>query len=132
MATVSVTTTLQYENPGPVTVSSTFINQATYQASSVGFIEVPDNTADATEFDVPFGDVGAVKAIWVKNETISTLNVVFNADDTVTYSIPPGGCFAPLLADADGADAALTAVTLVSTAIITEPGQISYLVFGDE
>ncbi len=132
MPTATLTATVSYVAPGPTPVQSTFIAQTEYQASAVGFVDIPSGTADATAFNVPLGSVVQFKGVLVQNNTNQQLNVRINGAVADEWTLPPSGVFIPLFAATAALDDPLTEIELVTTALTTEDGTIGYIVLGDE
>lgn len=104
-----------------------------YKASSRGKIDVPDLTAGATAFAVPFGGVGDdATLVKVTNETGQDLDVKVNGEVASPASLPDGASLllaAPAEAGVDGTP--ITSLSLTTTGAQAGDGAIYYRVFGD-
>lgn len=132
MPTAVLTATVSYTAPGPTAVQSVFQVSSAYQASSVGFVDVPSGTADAAAFNVPLGTVTTVKGILIQNNCAQQLNVRMNGAVADEWSVAPGGVFMPSFGATGVLDDPITEIELVTTALTDADGTIGYMVFGDE
>lgn len=131
--TGSLTAQLRYTVPGPGVAAPSFVvSNVVYTASNAGFIDVLAATADAHEYEIPFGAVDEVKGILVQNNTTQQLNVRLNGAVADEYSLPPGGLFIPLFGTTASLDSPLLSISLVTTAAVTADGTIAYVVLGDD
>lgn len=113
---------------GSRAVSSTVA--PTYNAVSDGTIDVPDSTAGATAFTIPFGAVGVgATFVWVKNKSGQDMSVKINGS-LALFNLPNGGELS-ISSAALPAATPLTALSLTTTATVTPAGSIDYLVGGD-
>ena len=130
--TANLQLNLQYTGPDSDTVSMpTLYTSAPYQAQTHGTIDVPDATASATVYAVPFGAI-AVDATCgvIENLTGQPLLLKINGAAAASQSIPTGGSFCwanPAVAGSTP----ITAMSLTTTAIQSGAGRIVYHLFGD-
>lgn len=122
---------LTYPAPGGGTVTVPQIStNVPYQASSVGFIDIPADVSDSDEFEVPFGSVGTgATMVLILNGTDQDLEVDINAAG-VSCEIPAGG---HLVIDGAALPAGVpvTGVKLIATASGSVATRVGYFVFGD-
>ena len=104
---------------------------ANYQAQNHGTIDVPDATASATSYSVPFGSIAAdATAGLIENRTGQPLEVKINGAAAASQTIPSGGVFAWANPVASGGTPIL-AISLKTTAMQSGVGYINYHLFGD-
>lgn len=130
-STASFLFNLSYIGPSSeaVTMPQQSVNSL-YQAQNEGIIDVPDTTASATSFPVPFGGIttDATGGI-IQNRTGQNLTVKINGAASASHSIPHGGIFC--WANPSTASTPITSLALITTAIQSGSGQIAYRLFGD-
>lgn len=132
MPTVTLTANLTYTPPGGTAGSGTagLTVAQTSNAQNVGTIDVPDATAAATAYVVPFGSVALAQTVIIRNrDTGQPLTLTVNA--AALYDIPDGGEFFFMAPVAGTAGTPLAAVTLTTTAIQSGLGSIDFWIFGD-
>lgn len=129
----SAQVTLRYTVPGPAPTSPTFsVPSIVYTASNAGFIDIPESTASATPFSVPFGAVAAAKGVLIQNNTSQELDVIVQGEADSVFRLPPGGICIPLLASTAGTVDPLTQVSVITTAVAAEDGNVAFVILGDE
>lgn len=102
----------------------------TYNAVSDGTIDVPDSTAGAVAFSIPFGAVGVgASFVWCKNKSGQDMIVKINGS-LALFDLPDGGEIS-ISSAALPASTKLTALSLTTTATVTPAGSIEFLVGGD-
>ena len=101
-----------------------------YRALSDGIIDVPDTTASATAYSIPFGGIGTgATLLHVKNKTGQDMIVKINGS-LALFNLPTNG-EVTISAAALPASTPLTALSLTTTATQSGDGTIEYLVAGD-
>lgn len=101
-----------------------------YNAVSDGTLDVPDATAGATAFAIPFGGVGVgATFVWVKNRSGQDMIVKINGS-LALFNLPDGGEISISAANMP-TSTKLTALSLTTTATVTPAGTIEYFVGGD-
>ncbi len=104
---------------------------SSYQAQNHGTIDVPDTTASATSYSVPFGGITVdTEAGLIENRTGQPLEVKINSAASASQTIPSGGVFAWANPTASGGTPIL-AISLKTTAMQMGDGYINYHLFGD-
>src|ERR1041385_1655492 len=92
LATVSYS--VQYTDADGKTVTPSAVSTSCpYQSQTVGTIDVPDTTASATVYSIPFGGVDDAFLILVVNKTGQDLSVKVNGGTDVVYTIPDKGMY---------------------------------------
>jgi hypothetical protein len=126
---------MSYIGPGGGTVQAPRKTiSAPYQGSSLGQIDVPAATADATEFVVPFGTIGTGATLArIDNNTDVRMAIKINGAASTSHALPPG---ASMLIESPVADSGTTPGLLLSISCTTEAiatlgGTIDFWVFGD-
>lgn len=114
---------------GGTTAPPTVTLTAPYQASSESTIDIPDATAAATDFDVPFGSVASATAVLLKNQGNQALDVSFGASEDVAFELPPGAMV--LYASPTDPTTPLASITVTTTAEQDGEGKVACMVFGD-
>lgn len=123
---------LTYAAPGgqSVTVPQQTINAA-FQASSVGFVDIPDATAGDTEIPVPMGSIGTGATLCIlKNNSGQDLKVEINGAAAPSHDLPAGGFTVIAMADLPTARK-LTAISVATTGVQAGAGSVEYFLFGD-
>lgn len=125
---MQATARLQVSFTGPTNVGTAVAMAATlaYVGSAAGFIDIPKTTVTATTYQVPFGSIASGKVAAIQNNTGQDLHVSVNGSEDV-FTVPPGGVCMPSCGEAAG----ITALSVTTTATMTEDGTVSYLVLGD-
>lgn len=101
-----------------------------YQALSDGILDVPDTTASATVYTIPFGGVSVgATLLHIKNKTGQDLIVKLNGSLAI-FNLADRGEITVTMA-ALPVSSKLTAATLTTTATQSGAGQIEYLCAGD-
>jgi len=139
MATVSLTSTLQYTPPGGTQVTVPFPISATYTPLNVGTIDIPTGTAAAATYDIPFGSVGvpagaSARVLLIHNRDnnqdiglrINSLPVA----PAMLMQLPAGGFFM-IAMPVDPAANDLVAAQIEVVSLTTADAEIDYFVFGD-
>lgn len=124
--------TLSYTNEeGGTSTMSPIAIAAQYQSQSHGTIDVPDTTAGATSYAIPFGsvDVGASLLV-IENRTGQSCKVLINGQTGTAHSVASGGVCVI------GGPTTPSAHPVLSAAVVLEgtqsgAGLIGYRVFGD-
>ncbi len=102
-----------------------------YLAQNHGSIDVPDMTAAATVYNVPFGSIAVDSTCgMITNKTGQPLKLKINGAAAASQTIPDGGVFAWANPAPAGATPVL-ALSLETTAIQAGQGSIAYHTFGD-
>lgn len=102
-----------------------------YAAQNHGTIDVPDTTAAATVYNVPFGAITVdATAGMIFNNTGQTLKLKVNGAAAVSQTLPSGGMYAWANPSSAGATPVL-AISLETSAIQAGAGTVTYHVFGD-
>lgn len=122
----TVQTSLKYVAPGNVSATINISQTLAYVASNVGFLDVPEGTLAAVEFEVPLGSIAALKGVLVQNNTDQDLDLSINGSGD-TFTLPPGGLF--LVTGA--AESGITSVSLTTTDAVAADGSIAYATIGD-
>jgi hypothetical protein len=130
MSTARATLKLKYAAPGDQNTEPQFVCNLDYAASNAGFIDIPDETPDATAFTVPYGAVNQPKAIFVKNDSLGVLGVRWGDAEADEYSIAPGG-FQLIACPTVPNDPAFPSLKLVTTGLQGAASQIPFIVLGD-
>lgn len=123
---------LQYTGPDSDTVTMpTLYASSPYQAQTHGTIDVPDGTAMATVYAVPFGAI-AVDATCgvIENRTGQDLSLKINGAAAASQTIPTGGSFTWANPGVAGSTP-ITSMSLTTTAAQTGAGSIIFHLFGD-
>lgn len=133
MANLLATLRLSLVYPAPggqsVTVPQIQVN-VPFQGSSVGFIDVPDETAAEAEIAVPFGTVDeGAGLVFLQNDTGQELDLKINGEAS-DMALAPGAVWCSASA-ALPAGTPLTELAVVTTAEQSGSGRIGYWVFGD-
>ncbi len=118
---------VSYIAPGPVSSRVTLAGVMAYTASAVGFLDIPEATADETAFSIPFGSVGAAKGIIIQNNCVEPLDVTINAS-LDTFELAPGATLALFGPEASG----ITSASVVTTGVTAADGSVAYIVMGDD
>ncbi len=104
---------------------------SSYQAQNHGTIDVPDTTASATAYDVPFGGITVDATCGlVENRTGQELEVKINGAAAASQTLPNGGVFA-WANPTDSGGTPILAISLKTTAMQMGDGYINYHLFGD-
>jgi hypothetical protein len=122
---------LSYQAPGGGTVSVPAISiNAPFQASVVGFLDVPDATIAETPVAVPFGSIadGATLVV-LQNQTGQELDITINGQTSDVAFSDEGVAVIAAASLPDGTP--LTALGVITTAPQAGPGKVGYFVFGD-
>jgi len=111
---------------------SVFSLQLSYNAQNVGTIDVPDSTAPATVYDIPFGAVSKAKMLIVKNFTALDLDLSINASADL-ISIPPSGMvmFGAPIDPTGPSDHPIESASLKTRGTSTSLARAEFWVFGD-
>lgn len=140
--TLTATLALRYVGAANATVNSALVVAVPYNALEEGLVDIPNLTAEGTEFPVAFGSVGNVTAVFVNNTGDQDLAVKLNGETNASYRIAAGSgqlIAMPTAAGAQGAQGSqsgartppLTAVSLYTTAAqASSVGGFEYIVFG--
>lgn len=129
----SLKVTASFPGPGGSTVSASESVLAAFAASSYGQVDVPDQTAGAVAFDIPFGSIAVgASGILVQNNMGQDAILKINGSAALN-DIPDGGV---VLIAAAGlpASAKLTALSLTTTATVdgsTTARTVDFWVLGD-
>ena len=102
-----------------------------YAAQNHGTIDIPDATAAATVYNVPFGlvNVDATGGM-IFNNSGQPLEVKINGAAAASQTIPNGGQFSWANPSSAGATPVL-AISLETSAIQAGAGTVTYHIFGD-
>jgi len=122
----------QYVGPdGDNVVMPAKLVTANYAAQNHGVMDIPDATAGATVFNVPFGLITVdATAGMIFNNSGQPLSVKINGAAAASQTIPNGGMFAwanPVTAGATP----ILAISLTTTALQVGAGSVTYHLFGD-
>lgn len=131
--TASLSIQLQYTGPlgNQITVPPIAI-AALYQAQNVGVIDVPDTTASATVYDVPFGTIDELTTCGVIfNQTGQPLEIKINGAAAASNTIPDGGVFPWGFPGLSAGSIPILAIELETTAMQSGAGYVAYYLFGD-
>lgn len=130
--TATMTFQLTYVGPdGDQVVMPQRAIQSSFQAQEHGSIDIPDATASATVYNVPFGGITVdAEAGLIENRTGQPLEVKINGAAAASQTIPSGGVFAWANPVASGGTPIL-AISLKTTAMQAGVGYINYHLFGD-
>lgn len=130
LATVSYS--VQYVDADGKTVTPSAISASCpYQSQTVGTIDVPDTTASATAYDIPFGGVTDAFLILVVNKTGQDLSVKLNGGSDVVYTIPDKGMYIAQALTDSTATPTVTDLTVTTTDIQDGAGIVEYKIYGD-
>lgn len=129
----SVRVTLSAPGPGGSTIAAAAASLPAFAALSVGVVDVPDTTASATAFAVPFGSIAVgASAILVHNKMGQDAILKINGSLALT-NLPDDGWFMLSMAGLPAATK-LTAVSLTTTATVdgsTTARSVEFYVLGD-
>lgn len=131
--TASFTLNLSYIGPDGDAVSIPAKSASvSYQAQTHGTIDVPDATASATSYSVPFGGIGvdATGGI-IENKTGQPLEVKINGAAAASQTIPDGGVFTWMNPGLTAGSTPILAIALKTTAMQAGAGYINFHLFGD-
>lgn len=128
----TATLSLQYTPPGaPVNSGvATLAAVGTYNANSVGTVDVPPGTVVGTTFSIPFSSIAAAKLCVIRNNMSSAIGIRINGAVANNFQVAAGGEFMYASPAAPGSDP-LTSIVVVTTVDPTQIERISYWVFGD-
>ncbi len=128
---VAVKTTLTYPgvDDAPVVTNWTVNSPFTAQAGFV--IDIPDTTADCTEYAVDFTQlsIAIVTCVRIENNASNDVKLFVNGQGPL-FHIPPGGVFMHHAPVAPGS-CPLTTVMLKTHGIQAGAGDLTFHVFGD-
>lgn len=127
MAATNVTVNLSdtYTPPGAPANSGTATYQviATCAAQNVGQIDINPSDAPATVIGIPFGSVGSLKVLILKNLGTVDVGVRLNAAVADNFRLPPGGELVWAAPVAAGG----TQITAVNISVITSPMSAEFI-----
>ncbi|TXH50595.1 MAG: hypothetical protein E6Q97_20185 [Desulfurellales bacterium] len=128
--TATLTTNLSYVGPDNNLVEMpTDSVSAAYDAQNHGNIDVPDATAAATTYSVPFGAITADATCgYVKNTTGQALLVDLNGAGNA-FALPSGSTFT--WGFGSPSSTPILSIGLTTTAIQSGLGKVAYHLFGD-
>lgn len=132
MANATTTAKITFTTPSPLggTLAPLPVSLAApHQAQSMGDIDIPDATADATDFEVPFGSVSEPTLVYVYNKGNQELAVTINGAVNPSCNIPPGGAMLHIAPEAGSLP--ISALSLATTAEQSGEGRVSFLIVGD-
>jgi hypothetical protein len=118
---------LSYIAPGGSSQNMNFAAALTYVGSAAGFLDIPEGAADGTSYAVPFGTVTAPKLVALQNNTNQSVEVAINGSEDV-WTLGAGD----ILTLGGPAALGVTSVSVLTTALTTADGSVSYVVLGDE
>ncbi|HVH45366.1 MAG TPA: hypothetical protein VM925_23595 [Labilithrix sp.] len=131
MSIAAFSCNVTYAPGGGGMLSQNFNVAAPYTAINAGKIDVPNGTAAATAFNLPFGGVTTdTRGLLIQNNTDVDLSVDLAASGTAQYQLAPGGLvlhWAPKKAAAT----ALLAATVTVTAATAADGAVDFIVLGE-
>lgn len=111
------------------TITTPIVVETPYTSSSVGQIDIPEATAEATSFQIPTGSIGSITGLYVKNTNESAIGIVWNSAEGIEYELTVGGAILiamPTVPDDDP----IAAITIVTTALQVADGNVQYALFG--
>lgn len=128
---------LSYTGPdGSIVAPSPIVVAAPYNSETVGTIDVPDATATAHVYTVPFGAIAAeATGCLVVNNTANGVNpgvdlgVKINGAAAISHHIAPGGTLL-MTSPEVAASVPLTALTLTTVGTQVGDGSIGFWLFG--
>lgn len=128
--TATLTINLSYVGPDENLVEMpTDSVSATYDAQNHGNIDVPDATAAATTFSVPFGEITTDATCgYIKNTTGQDLLVDINGTGNA-FALPNGSTLP--WGFAGPSSTPILSIDLTTTAIQSGLGKVRYHLFGD-
>ncbi len=131
--TASLNVQLQYTGPLGNQINIPAIALAAlYGAQNVGVIDVPDATASATVYAVPFGEIKVAATLGILvNQTGQPLELKVNGAAAASETIPDGGVYLWGFPGTAPGTIPVLAASLKTTAIQAGAGQIAYFLFGD-
>lgn len=131
--TATVRVSLSHPAPGGGTATPpSIVVSAPYEAQLAGDIDIPDTTADATEFELPLGSIGTeITGLIIKNDNNAAIGIRLNSavGDADIYSLAAGGVFVHAAPTDD--DAPITAAAITTTAEQSGNGRVAFWLFGD-
>ncbi len=130
----SLKLSLAYTNPDGDSSKQDVSVAFHYQAQSHGTIDVPDTTASATAYEIPFGSIDvAATMVVIANRTGQSCEVKVNGQAVVSHhhDIASGGVFV-IGGPAAPAANPITSVSLTLKDTQSGAGLIAYHIFGDE
>lgn len=129
----SVKITLSAPGPGGATIPASAASLPAFAASSYGQVDVPDTTAGATAFAIPFGSIAVgASMVLVHNKMGQDAILKINGSLALT-NLPDDGWFLLSMAALPAATK-LTAVSLTTTATVdgaTTARSVEFWVLGD-
>lgn len=130
--TATFSLSLSYPNPGgAVAAAPTQVVSVPYQAMTYGELDIPDETAAATELPISLAGIGtAATGIVLKNESGQELDVEFEGAAAKSFSLPTGGLLI-IACPSEPGETPITAVTVTTSAEQSGDGTVKYWAFGD-
>lgn len=122
----SISAALRYIAPGNSAATSNLSAAVEYVGSSSGFLDIPEGTAAAASFAVPFGSVAAPKAIALQNNTATAKGVAINGSEDV-WNLGAGD----MMVLGGPAALGITSISIIETVEAAADGNVSYVVLGD-
>ena len=131
MPTASLSASLSYTPPGATAqVVAALANNATYDAQSIGTIDIPDGTGAASAFAVPFGSIGVgAKLLIIKNRNNADVGVRLQGAVADEFQLPAQGFIMISMPVNAGANPVLSA-SITTTAIQSGNGYVDFFVYG--
>ncbi len=113
-------------------VAPTLTKTVPYTAMSDGILDVPDTTASATVYNLPFGSIGAAATCCIiENRTGQDLVVKINGPtDSGLHSLASGGLFV-FGADDSASRNPVTSASVTTTLTQSGAGEVGFRLFGD-
>ncbi len=128
MSTATVSASVKYTGVGGASQTVSFSGTPTYTAENIGILDIPDTTADATAFDIPFGEVAAAKVLVLRNTNNVDLKIGVNGTED-TFRLAPSGVIVIENPVAPGGSP-ITSCQVTTVGIQSGPGSFEYMVFG--
>lgn len=127
--TLTATLALRYTAPGGSTINSAVVVTVPYDGLESAIVDIPDETAAETEYELSFGSVESPTAVFVSNTGNQDLGVRINTAVADEYQIAPGTGQLIAMPAAAGANP-ITALSLVTTVEQDGAGSFEYIIFG--
>jgi hypothetical protein len=123
--------TLTWTPPGGGGVHVTNVSvSCTYAAQSDGTIDIPDTTPSTTAFSLAFGSIATPKMLLIKNDNNQDMGIRLQSAMSDEFQVPANSEVMIAMPTAPLSNP-ITAIKVVTTALQTGAGSVSYLLFGD-
>lgn len=124
------TTYVKFTPPGGSEQTLTFVTQMSSEGQLVTTFDVPDTTADCTEYNMPFGSVDKAQYIKIRNRTGQELKMYLNGGSE-HIRMAAGVSTWTIEAEEGPACQGVTAIMLKTTQQQVGAGYIDFMIFGD-